>query len=84
MAFVLKTNAFRDIKDVLADSMGVWSCTGTKTHYVSSRDDQVGLTDADPAVYKVERRLYQNQNAKDVKRNFTIMKGMNVIHCVQC
>ena len=80
VAFVFDNRHFKDVKDLLSDSMGVWECTGTKTFHCSLNEDYVELTDAknygeNDSVFKIERRFYKNGAAEDVKRSFTIIKS---------
>ena len=74
----------KDTKDILSDSLGVWECTGTKTSHCMSSKDHVKLTNAQKYgecdyVYKIERRFYKNKAAEDVKRNFTLIRCMQLI-----
>lgn len=84
VAFVFDNRHFKDTKDILSDSLGVWECTGTKTFHCMSSKDHVKLTDAQKygecdSVFKIERRFYKNKAAEDVKRNFTLIRSMQLI-----
>lgn len=91
VAFVFDIRHFKDIKDILSDSLGVWICTGTKTFYCSLAADQerVTMTDAKnygerDSVFKIERRFYKNKAAEDVKRNFTMIRSEDFIMLFCC
>lgn len=80
VAFVFDSRHFKDAKDILSDSLGVWECTGTKTFYCSFSEDKAQLTNGkkfgeSDSVFKIERRFYKNKAAKDVKRNFTLIRS---------
>ena len=75
LAFVLDNMHFKDVKDILSDSLGSWICTGAKTSYCTTTEKRITLTDSEHygeknSVYKIERRFYKNRGAEDVKRNF--------------
>ncbi|CAB3980964.1 Hypothetical predicted protein [Paramuricea clavata] len=46
VGFVFDNRHFKNTKDILSDSLGVWECTGTKTFHCIFTEDQVKLTDA--------------------------------------
>jgi hypothetical protein len=84
VAFVFDNRHFKNTKDILSDSLGVWECTGTKTFHCIFTEDQVKLTDATKygecdSVFKIERRFYKNKAAEDVKRNFTLIRSKHLI-----
>ena len=86
LAFVLDNRHFKDVKDILSDSLGSWICTGTKTSYCTATEKRITLTDSEHygeknSVYKIERRFYKNRGAEDVKRNFALIKNKHFISC---
>ena len=85
VAFVFDNRHFKNTKDILSDSLGVWECTGTKTFHCTFTEDHATLTDAKKfgecdSVFKIERRFYKNKAAKDVKRNFTLIKSKHLVY----
>ena len=85
VAFVFDNRHFKHTKDILSDSLGVWECTGTKTFHCIFAEDHVTLTDAKrygecDSVFKIERRFYKNKAAKDVKRNFTLIRSKHLVY----
>ena len=38
LAFVLDNRHFKDVKDILSDSLGSWICTGTKQSYYTTTE----------------------------------------------
>ncbi|CAB3997480.1 Hypothetical predicted protein [Paramuricea clavata] len=80
MAFVLDIRHFRDVKDVLADSSGVWTSTGTKTAYCIQDNSRFIMTNAnnygnDDDIFKIERRFFKHKVEQDVKKNLTVIKN---------
>lgn len=84
LAFVMDNRHFKDVKDILSDSLGSWICTETKTFYCTTTENRITLTDSEHygennSIYKIERRFYKNKAAEDVKRNFVLIKGKHFI-----